>query len=657
MLHFLSRYHFELIAVDKHYQVSWRAVDDRLDAVAFLIFGPPDGGVTSQLRPFRGKTHTYRSMKVIHSEFETIPFRFRIAHKENEPRELSIVHPRNQVLVSEFYQQHSGAIIYASSKSEYSIRKPVSVANTMFFKDKTHYAQLDTENVAVEQEDREYEVSGSYFVYKDYSNIHRFFESPKYHRSERRFNKMLKLDISKCFDSIYTHTLPWAVIGKEPTKVHLSASKKTFSGKFDALMQKLNRNETNGIVVGSEFSRIFSEIILQSVDKSVEKRLFDKGYRHRVEYDLYRYVDDYFLFYDEPETANYVMDVMHAELREVKLNINTAKTVYYEKPIITEITIAKNKITEILDESLTFHLEEIAPQNVGEPTSKRGNIYVQSEKLITNIKAAIKESKVSYTDVLNYTLAVSEKRCERIVKNFFEVDLTFRKRHDFIHSLHAIVEFVFFIYSGAPKVNHTIRVCRVINIIVETLKNPYFSNDDRHSVFKMIFDCARGIMRINQSKEFHQIETIYLLSLVKELGREYWMDASALCNYFGIYKEGSHLKAKHKLNYLSITSALQYMDNKVRYAELRQFMESSAIALLDAKSANLSRDTESLLMLLDMVACPYISDDGKNAALLKFGISGMDAAKVKEASDGWFSVWKTFKFGLALDKKRSREVY
>ena len=42
-------------------------------------------------------------------------------------------------------------------------------------------------------------------------------------------------------------------------------------------MQRLNYNETNGIVIGPEFSRIFAEIILQRVDKEVEKALYVNG--------------------------------------------------------------------------------------------------------------------------------------------------------------------------------------------------------------------------------------------------------------------------------------------------------------------------------------------------------------------------------------------
>ncbi|PZM07558.1 antiviral reverse transcriptase Drt3b [Rhizobium tubonense] len=651
---FLSAHDVSVKSGGGPYAVSWRADDDRLDPVMSLLFGMPADGIHLRTAQYRGRTINYRQINIPHNEFETLPFKFRVAHKENVPRELSVIHPRNQVLVAEFYREHSGAIIYSASKSEYSIRRPTSVAKTIYFKDKIHYDRLDQEVYAVEQHDMEYEVSGSYFVYRDYSNIHRFFESPKYHRSERRFSKMLKLDISKCFDSIYTHSLPWAVIGKERTKDSLNPSKSTYAGKFDTLMQKMNRNETNGIITGSEFSRIFAEIILQSVDVSVEMDLRGRGIHHRVDYDLYRYVDDYFLFYEAPEVSVAVLEALAPGLREVKLNLNTAKTISYDKPIITEITVAKNKIAEILNGNIRLDLTDTALDGL---SHKTGSISLNPTRLITSLKAAIKESNVSYEDILNYTLAVIEKRCQAVVRNFFLVSAPLRQRRDFVQSLHALVEVIFFIYSGAPKVNHTIRVCKTINIIVETLKNAYFNRDERHAVFKMIFDCARAIIKANRSRDHQQVETIYLLGLLKELGREYWLDDSLLCEYFGIERIAGVLCSKHDLNVFAITSLLQYIDGKTRYAEIRSFLESAALAVLEKRRFHIRHDTECLLLLLDLLACPHVTGVAKDAALAKFGINAGDTLKVIEASAAWFTAWLGFKYGDELDRKRSREVY
>ncbi len=661
LLNFLNDNHVEVsLASHGNYKVSWVCDNDRLDGFMFMMFGKPTSNtdVVSTADLFRGRRRSVRSYSPLPSSLETIPFRFKITHKQSEPRELTIVHPRNQMQVCEFYSRYAGPIIYSSSKSEYSIRRPVGVARTVYFKDETHYAELDVETATIEQSDKEYEISGSFFSYQDYSNIHRFFESPKYHRSERKFRQMLKLDISKCFDSIYTHSIAWAIIGKEQTKDNIKSLKGTFADDFDSLITKMNRNETNGITIGSEFSRIFGEIILQSVDACVLKRLQGDQHLHRTDYEIYRYVDDYFIFFNEPDLCSRIVNILHEELREVKLNLNTSKTVMYEKPIITEITIAKAKITEILDEVLYFSITE--SENVAEPSRKiiDGDVSVRANNLITKVKSAMREAGVSYNDILNYTLAVTEKRCERIVKRFFKVPSDRRKTDRFVASLLAIVEFVFFIYSGSPKVNFTIRVCRVCHIIVQTMKNPFFSSDHRHSIFKMIFDCSKSIMKLSTADEFKQIETIYLLSLIKELGRDYWLDEATLRNFLGVEKDRDGvLSARLTPNYFLISSALHYMDDKKRYSALKNFFQKEAINLLDERRYKLTKDTESLLLTLDLLASPYVSRSVRDEAINKWQLSPAQNLSVIQESRDWFTEWRTFDFGSALDKKRAREVY
>lgn len=253
-------------------QLRWICETDALDRTMRLLFGiNPDAVIATEVVTEWGKRKTRRSVPLKECQMATIPFNFRVAHNL-DGRTLSVVHPRNQVEVASFYATHSALIIYHTSVSEFSIRRPVTVSRYAYFKDKLHEERLDSV-AGLEEEDREYEQLGSYFVYQKYRNIHRFFESYKYHRSEKKYDAMVQIDVSKCFDSIYTHSLPWAVLGKDQTKFSLDESKATFGGRFDALMQNLNHKETNGIVIGPEFSRIFAEIILQSVDAELIKQL------------------------------------------------------------------------------------------------------------------------------------------------------------------------------------------------------------------------------------------------------------------------------------------------------------------------------------------------------------------------------------------------
>ena len=242
----------------------------------------------------------------INFDEDTIPFSYKIVHKENDFRELTIIHPKNQLIVVDFYDTYRELILYYSNKSQFSIRRPYRIAKYTYFKDRLHIEKLSEANDEIlEQNDLEYENLKTFFVYKKYSNIHKFYESYQYHRCEKKFNYLFKFDISKCFDSIYTHSIGWAILNKEVVKKYLNKKRltqNTFWSKFDTLMQKMNYNETNGIVIGPEFSRIFAELILQEIDIRAKQELTIAGLHYKKDYEIFRYVDDYFVFYND-ETA------------------------------------------------------------------------------------------------------------------------------------------------------------------------------------------------------------------------------------------------------------------------------------------------------------------------------------------------------------------
>jgi len=364
-------------------ELRWVSDTSALDSTIRLLFGVEANAVVkSENITEWGKSKTRRSVPLGKCEMNTRPFNFRVAHGL-DGRILSVVHPRNQVAVAAFYARYSSLIIYYTSLSEFSIRRPVSVSGFAFFNDRLHEQKLDPSVRGIEMEDREYEQLGSYFVYRKYRNIHRFFESYKYHRSEKKYNAMVQVDVSKCFDSIYTHSLSWAAIGKSQAKFDLEASKLTFAGRFDSLMQKLNYNETNGIVIGPEFSRIFAEIVLQSIDVELLRRLAasPSGLIHKEDYEIFRYVDDYFVFYNEVSAQAAIVQMLQEALKEKKLNINTTKIKQYEKPIITEITVAKDRVSSLLNSEIDPKIEEKDGDQVSPPTSELA-CTINSNRLI-----------------------------------------------------------------------------------------------------------------------------------------------------------------------------------------------------------------------------------------------------------------------------------
>ncbi|MDP3749712.1 MAG: antiviral reverse transcriptase Drt3b [Phenylobacterium sp.] len=651
-------------------KLSWTCADDSLDQTMRLLFGfgsttPIDVRQAQQW----GKSKSVREVPTDECRIKTKPFSFKISHKESEARTLSICHPRNQVRVAEFYRRYHPLIIYYAGLSPFSLRKPSEIAKISYFKDRLHFENLEIlPPKAVEQYNEEYDQLGSYFRYRRFNNIHKFFESPIYHRAEMEFDAMLQMDVSKCFDSIYTHSLSWSLIGKQATKDDIPASRKTFGGAFDELMQQTNDAETNGIIIGPEFSRIFAELVMQSVDVAVEQRLLNRAMplTHRRDYKIFRYVDDYFIFYNREEDGHLITQVLGECLAEVKLAVNSSKTVVYRKPIITEITVAKDRISTLFNDLLTGELTQVAGPAAGseehaetDAVIYKYQISLNESRMIVKYKTILKETGASYKDILNYSFSIIENKVEGILRDYCLAASEERSAKGLAYALVAIIQFVFFLYAASPRVNHTIRTCRIVGTITTFLEGNDIGSELKHLVYKVVHENIAHHLRKHKVTEFREIECLYLLVSLAELGRDYRLSEAALAEYFGFTRDGPGYVAQEgcAITFFSITVGLHYMGPKRRYERLRQAMEVYALDRLNARRGYCGHDAESLLLTFDLISCPFVDPATKLQAGQLYDLDQAGVDSIAAASPQWFTTWSEFDLQMELDAKRSRNVY
>ena len=597
----------------------------------------------------------------------TIPFLFKILHKEKDFRELALIHPRNQLVLVDFYEKYKELILYYCGQSPFSIRKPHRIAKYTYFNDKLHLEKLsESDEDIIEENDKEYDNLKTYFVYKKYSNIYKFYESYQYHLAEKKYNRLIKVDVSKCFDSIYTHSISWALIDKDVIKKYMPQDKEFFGSRFDTIMQKLNYNETNGIVIGPEFSRIFAELILQKIDLKVKYELNRERHLYKKDYAIYRYVDDYFVFYNDETVKEKILISLRLGLREFKLCLNDAKSNHYDKPIITELTIAKNKINDLMNNNISYKIQEVESELKNENETKRqyvGKIYIDSNNLITKIKTIIFESKVEYKDVMNYTFAIVERKLRRIVKDYIKIKKEKNTDKEIVKAILEVLEFVFFVYSVSPRVNTTIKLSRILRIVIEfTKKRSSINIDFKHLIYKKIYDNVFFVLNKNKRLKYTQIETLYLLIILRELGKDYWLSEDVLASYLSIKKQNniSGYSINTELNYFTIVVSLFYMGNKIRYEKLREFIFLQILDKFEKVDYNFRRQkTELILLLFDILAYPYIEIDILKRKLLNlYEISDKDMQdKIIRYREMWFTNWVKFRLGNELDSKLSQEVY
>ncbi|MBP4142217.1 RNA-directed DNA polymerase [Flavobacterium sp. P4023] len=637
-------------------------------------------------------------------KFRRIPFTYRITHKEKDFRELALIHPINQLKLIKFYEDFKESILYSCSISSFSIRKPVEVAKYSFFNDKLHELNKGDNNDFLELNGREYENLKTFFSYKQYTNIYKFYEDYRYHRAEKKYNFLFKFDIAKCFDSIYTHSISWAVLGLDPVKENVDASKKNFSGIFDKFIQYSNYGETNGILIGPEFSRIFAEIILQRIDKIVEEKIKLKGFTNKIDYELYRYVDDYFLFCDDDSLKEDIFKIFKHELKEYKLSINNSKTIEYKKPIITEITIAKEKINRLFSETPRFLIKKLDKKESSVEENKddieilnhKFSFYFNPDNLITQYKILIKESTVDYKDVLNYSLALLNNIIERNLVNFEKVYLAYKSKiqlgeisdineiskldkvEDSLTShLVNFIDFVFFIYSVSPRVNSTIKTCHILSKILvfyklkrKSDKKFILSTNNRNRIFKKILDESSLIIKKNSINEYAQIETLYLLTVIRELNREFRIPEVLLEKFIGFDNKKNEIP-DCQLNYFSIMVLLFYLGHSKKYQKIKVAIKiyiENYIKSFPIEKRN--KSSELTHLIIDLIVCPFLSTQDKRRIFaiyknskgvneLKNDFETLDKIRFfqKRHMKYGFTKWERFNLAKELEYKKSQEVY
>ena len=137
---------------------------------------------------------------------------------------------------------------------------------------------------------------------------------------------LVQADISTCFPSIYTHSIPWALVGKKEAK--RTASYDTWYNRIDHACSEMRNGETHGILIGPHASNLLSEIILTAVDK----KLYDNGYRY------IRNIDDYDCYVSSHEEAYRFLKDLEEALHEFDLPLNHKKTKIIELPVENDKT-------------------------------------------------------------------------------------------------------------------------------------------------------------------------------------------------------------------------------------------------------------------------------------------------------------------------------
>lgn len=334
----------------------------------------------------------------------TIPLNFYSYKNNQKKRILSIPHFISQLNFLFFLEKYNKVLLnYFSLNTFYSIRIPKKISNQTY-----RYATLQEhvydilnndlppeveEKIAEEKEYKNFYYNGKY------SKLSSFYESSLVKKLEKQFNLVLKLDIKKCFYNIYTHSIDWAYLGDKKTAKKYKNSKERVSSILDSILQNANNAETNGIIVGPEFSRIAAEIVLSKIDNYLFLKLKENNLKTNKDYFIVRYIDDFYIFANNEEILKLIEIYLEEILEIFKLSINDSKKSIEHKPFFKEQFWVYKLSKGILD----FYLS----------LSEKSNLVGYSE-----------EAKIDYlkTRVINHIFMKLNMELKDLITNYLNND-------------------------------------------------------------------------------------------------------------------------------------------------------------------------------------------------------------------------------------------
>ncbi|WP_043945548.1 RNA-directed DNA polymerase [Carnobacterium inhibens] len=140
-------------------------------------------------------------------------------------------------------------------------------------------------------------------------------------------------DITDCYSSIYTHTIPWAVHTKDWAKANHSPDLGV-GNLIDAKIRYLQNGQTNGIPQGSVLMDFVAEIVLGYADSLLSSKL-DETLGCDIDFKILRYRDDYRIFSNSKDQVETIIKILADVLASLNLKLNSSKT-FLAKDIIMD---------------------------------------------------------------------------------------------------------------------------------------------------------------------------------------------------------------------------------------------------------------------------------------------------------------------------------
>lgn len=625
-------------------------------------------------------------------------------------RLLTVMHPYHQIKTALFYEKYADLMIHFCGKSRFSIRYPWRVASVLKYKSLYHKViSDDAESGTISQSAK------SYFVYRKYSNISKFYDDYQFLNIERNFEHLLKVDIEKCFDTInpeYLSSLIYDFAIQQDGETY----KNDFISDFVTLHEEIRKglpgseeSEAKGIIIGPEVSRIFAEIFLQHIDFLVERKLKDK---HELicpkDYRIFRYVDDSFIAAMSIETIRTIMTVINETLAEVGMNVKESKKVLYrERPFIDGISLIKSRLKDLVDKTFENRLSTFKGFKKVQEGIYDAPTYHSFKSFIMELRIIVAETRLNdgdncnvennksdniitcnpdnpnsaYKDVTSFVLGMMMRRMLVLLKEFNDLYRNYSegdyKNHitekgkeikedyeqKFTVFCEQLIESLFFILSSDLRMATSISVVKFVDIIQRFLRGDYiFTGNIKSAKFPsyVISDIDEVIssetLKILRHKRFPDksgaMEVLNLLELQHLMYPRNKIGEEPII----LFLENNPTAGI--LHFFTAFQLIHFAQGKKRYGKLNEKIKPWLTKMFQKFRDSGGADTESLLTVLEILALPEhfgLREDIK--ASLDDVIDIDSVQQFMQSTGNMFIRWNGYKVYEEIAQRKGQNVY
>lgn len=602
------------------------------------------------------------------SKEPSIPYTYHASRGDLGVRELSVIHPRYQIELVGFYSKYYSMILDRCSLSTFSLRSPTRVASRFYERellkdlDELISDEVDHEENGVSPQSR---FSTSFFTYRKYNRLFQFFDSNEFLDIEKKFSRYLSLDVSKCFYNIYTHSIGWAVKDKKFSKSNSTTW--SFENKFDVLMRNCNSGETNGILVGPEVSRIFSEIIFQRIDSNVKEKLENQsGARSTTDYIVKRYIDDIYIFTNSPQIEESIRALYQAELSKYKLYLNKSKNKQLKRPFYTNISSSKDTLFYKTDAFFDCALVPVG--NGAKILNKNVNFRNLTSTLIAGYKDAASLNGVGYSNISGIFLGIIRKRVLGFSKQMACIIDRDEEYNAISYFYLELIRLIYFVLATDLK-------SRNVDLAYQSLILLYENLSSYAPVLRQVFtrSTEEGFVDIflsetnSKNLEENRLEFISSLIVISYISPFFEIPEDSLMSFWEISKTHQRGNFSDSFPYFEAVVLLFYIKERPQFSSLKHSLRTDLE--MSIRSDGLAHTTSTFMAFLDFSACPYLDKEAKKslieAAWLSIhNIPPKDAAKLQSILTAleefpWFIDWNTEVLDIrkALFRKELQSVY